>query len=232
MLIAVLLGLKGAIPRLHNVELPIRVAGKWFWLADVSELRVIDEIFVERIYDTSALPYRPSLILDLGSNAGAASLFFARLYPNARIVAYEADPRVAARAARNLRGLQVDVRTAAVSDSNDPIILRRAAGMSWGTGAYSDGEPFTVPGVTLDEIIGDQQIDVLKIDIEGSEHAAVKACARLSQVDLIIGEVHPIPEASAHDFFASLIGFDLIEGGGDERAGFVATARRDLTSTS
>src|SRR5204862_2321305 len=49
-----------------------------------------EEIFVPRGLEFRATSTTPR-ILDCGSNVGAASLFFKRAYPNARVTAYEAD---------------------------------------------------------------------------------------------------------------------------------------------
>lgn len=226
-LATVLLELKSLIPRSPDFALPIGLpSGRRIMVGDLSELRVLGEIFLDRVYDVAALPPAAGTILDLGANIGAASEFFATRYPSCAILAYEADPRIAARARRNLRGLPVDVHVAAISDSTEPVQLRRPVGMSWATSAYEDhGEPFWVPGQTLDNIIGDRHIDILKLDIEGSEYPALKACTCLNQVDLILGEFHPLPHVSADDFFRLLNDFDLLAGGGRARATFVARRR-------
>jgi FkbM family methyltransferase len=209
--------------------LPVRLpTGRWMWIADVSELRVIYEIFVDRIYDTPELPIGAEVILDLGANAGVASEFFADRYPTSRIFAYEADPEVAARATRNLmRRENVTVYTAAISDRYHTLTLHRRRGESWATSVFGVGdEEFTVPAIPLDEVIADTHVDILKIDIEGSEYAAFKACRKLSRVDLILGEFHPIEDIDAEDFFGLLDGFQLLSGGGEERATFVARRLR------
>ena len=61
-----------------------------------------DDIFVKRtLAFTSASP--SPRILDCGANVGLASLFFRRLYPDARITAFEADPTLFAILDANLR---------------------------------------------------------------------------------------------------------------------------------
>jgi FkbM family methyltransferase len=50
-----------------------------------------------------------------------------------------------------------------------------------------------VPSITLDEIIGPpEKRQVLKIDIEGAEHAVLRGSSRLRDIDLIVGEYHPV----------------------------------------
>ena len=226
-LAAILLGLKRFVPGTDRVRLPVGVpSGHRLWIADVSELRVLGEVFMDRIYDVPALPRVGSLILDLGANCGASAAFFVSRFPSARVIAYEVDPKVAARARRGLKGSPVEIHAAAVSDSPDPVRIVRPRGRSWETSAYArDGTSFLAPGVSLDTIIGEQHIDIMKMDIEGSEHAVLRSCSRLEQVDLIVGEFHPRAGCDAATFFESLYSFDIIEGGGPERAGFVARRR-------
>jgi hypothetical protein len=50
-----------------------------------------DDIFVKRTLEFTTASPSPR-ILDCGANVGLASLFFHRLYPDARITAFEADP--------------------------------------------------------------------------------------------------------------------------------------------
>lgn len=226
-LAALALGAKPRIALLHRLAIPIRIpTGQTLWLADVSELRMIGEVFVDRIYDMS-LPATAMRILDLGANIGAASAFFADRYPGAEITAYEADPLVAARARKHLRGLPVEVHIGAISARPGTTTLRRATNASWATGAFiDDGEQFTTPAVPLDDAIGDGRVDILKIDIEGSEYAAIKASHRMKQVTLVIGEFHPVDGVTASDFFAALDGFDVLHGVERQSGPFVAVNRQ------
>jgi FkbM family methyltransferase len=227
-LVAGLLGLKPFVRGAGKLLLPVRLpTGRVILIADISELMAIDEVFVKGGYDDPYLPGSASTILDLGANAGVASEFFATRYPASRIVAVEADPRVARRARRNLRGRNVTVHGVAVADRSEPIELRRNDRMSWATSAHSaTGERFTVPGITLDEIIGEAHVEILKIDIEGSEYAVIARSKRLHQVDLILGEFHPVDGVTADAFFALLSDFELLSRGGNEQAAFAARRRR------
>jgi hypothetical protein len=106
--------------------------------------------------------------------------------------------------------------------------MRRSPGASWGTSAHvAHGEEFEVPGVLLDDVIrANGKIGILKMDIEGSEYAAIRAGSEFNQVDLILGEFHPIPGVTAEAFFGLLANeFELLSGGGLERATFVARHR-------
>jgi FkbM family methyltransferase len=221
------LGVKPYVPLLARLRFPVRIpGGRTMWLADISELRVLSEVFVSRIYDLPALPTSAARILDLGANIGAASAFLAGRFPTAEIVAYEADPLVAERARSHLRGLRVDVHAAAICDHHGQLELRRSPGASWATGQYiNDGEPFVTPAVTLDEVIGDRPVDILKIDIEGSEYAAIRACTRLSLARVLLGEFHPVGDVTAARFYDLLEGFDVVYGADQPKGTFIAVRR-------
>jgi hypothetical protein len=69
----------------------------------------------------------------------------------------------------------------------------------------------TVPAVSLDtavNIVGGR-VDILKVDIEGAEHAVLAAARRLDLVEVVLGEFHPAPGASWQSLRRSLNGMEL-----------------------
>src|SRR5258708_16952317 len=66
---------------IRNIDVVVRDNGG-------SDAFIFSEVFSHRYYDF-ALPFTPETILDLGANAGFTSIFFARKYPDARIIAVE-----------------------------------------------------------------------------------------------------------------------------------------------
>ncbi len=194
---------------------------------DYSEMLVILEVLVDESYDDPQLPADPDLILDLGANIGATALWFARRYPQARIVAVEADPATTEVARRNLRGHEsIEIVNAAVSDRPGETTLWIAR-QSWASStALAAGEGIRVPAVTLDDLIargGPRKI--VKLDVEGAEHAALRACSRLDEIEFITGEYHPVEGASWRQLVSLLDGFTVQPGADarDERRTFTAS---------
>ena len=72
----------------------LRLAGgsRVFWFKDASELFALEDIFEAGEYAVVA-DADPEVIVDLGSNAGQAALWFRDRFPAARIVCVEPDPR-------------------------------------------------------------------------------------------------------------------------------------------
>jgi FkbM family methyltransferase len=197
-------------------------------VSDHTEMLVILEVLVDEGYAHPDLPDEATLVLDLGCNMGAAALWFGRRYPGARIVGVEANFRVAELARRNVAGMPtVRIIAAAVGERRGETTLW-VNPESWRSStAVGDGTAVSVPSLTLDDLIGAHENGVIvKIDIEGAEHAALKGATRLGHVSFITGEYHPLPGATWRTFVGGLNGFEVEPGadGPDERHRF--TARR------
>lgn len=157
-----------------------------------------DEIFVHKglVFQTSSPAPR---ILDCGSNLGAASLFFRRQYPHARITAYEADPELFAMTKRNLErngAGDVDVVHAALWTSTGRVTFRAEgsdSGMIEGLAGAVDlaAKAVTVPSLRLRDVLAAERVDLLKLDVEGAEGALLADCEPvLDRVNAIIMDLH------------------------------------------
>jgi FkbM family methyltransferase len=207
---------------------PFRMSGSYgdFLVSDHSQMLVILETVVDAGYEDPQLPDDVDLIIDAGCNIGASTAWFARRYPRAQIVAVEADHKTAQLAKHNLRGFQnVDVLHAAVSDRSGTASLWLDR-ESWASStAAGTGECVTVPAVALDDLIergGPRRL--LKLDIEGAEHAVLRASERLGEVVFITGEYHPVAGASYRQLVDALGGFTVTPDAGvtDRRRTFIA----------
>jgi len=141
-------------------------------------------------------------ILDCGANVGLASLYFKRLYPKARITAYEADPAIARVLAANLgrNGCEdVEVVPSAVWIEEGSVEFR-CEGADSGTvesfAAGVSGKRARVGSVRLKDILAQGPVDLLKLDIEGSEETVLKDCADgLQSVRSILLDLHEFDPA-------------------------------------
>jgi FkbM family methyltransferase len=139
-----------------------------------------EDIFIHRtlMFDTNAETPR---ILDCGANVGVASLFFKQRYPRARITAFEADPAISAVCRRNLAAngaADVDLVTAAVWTARGETEFVCEGSDSGAVAALGliDGRVQTVPTVRLRDYLC-ERIDLMKLDIEGSELPVLEDCA-------------------------------------------------------
>lgn len=156
------------------------------------------DIFVRRQLEFRAASETPR-ILDCGANIGLASLYFKRLYPRARITAFEADPAVASVLAGNLtRNGAGDVeRVAAAVWTTGGQVAFAAEGTDAGAIAdVADGlaaPRLAVPAVRLRDYLAKERVDLLKLDIEGAELAVLADCEDvLGQVAALHVEVHDL----------------------------------------
>ncbi len=154
-----------------------------------------DEIFVKRIYDFPASTASPK-ILDLGANVGVSVLFFKWLYPQAQIVAFEADPQIYAYLTRNIHGngyQDVQLINRAAWDENTELTFA-TEGADGGHLAHTAGAPaavIQVPAVDMAEHLRTHSYDFIKMDIEGAEERVLPACLPyLDQTTFLFVEYH------------------------------------------
>ena len=187
--------LAGSVPR--HTPGSIRVLDYNLEYADLlSFCPQFHEIFVERGLTFRATSTSPR-ILDCGSNIGAASLFFKREYPGARITAYEADPALCAMTKRNLArngAGDVEVSQAALWTSTGQVTFRAEgsdSGMIDGLAGAVDATAVTVPSLRMRDVLEADRIDMLKLDIEGAECAVLEDCEPvLDRVNAIVMDLH------------------------------------------
>jgi FkbM family methyltransferase len=157
-----------------------------------SDLSVFSQVFVDNHYNMRRFARYPEicrlfretardrtpLILDCGANIGLSSLYFAKNWPSAHIIAVEPDPgnfellcrNVAAHA--NIQPLQ-----AAVGGDDGPVRIINADASDWArrTERASAGAPDAIIGLSVQSLISIApppriyQPFLVKIDIEGFE---------------------------------------------------------------
>jgi FkbM family methyltransferase len=208
---------KHRIAALHGRAVRVRIGyrglTRTFAVSDASELLTLKELLLEDEYGLDGLG-DPRVVLDLGANIGVATFLFRSHYPNAHIVAVEPDPATFRKLVRNV-GADPNVTTINSAIAAEPgSVSFHTEPMSWASRLAGPGEAGarTVSAVTLDELaerFGAGAGDLIKIDIEGAEHAVLPQARCVSRVSLLIGEVHPIAPDAQERLFAELEGRGL-----------------------
>ncbi len=155
-----------------------------------------EAIFVDGVYDFPHAGSAPTIV-DGGANIGLALLWWRSRWPEARILAFEPDPKLFKFLqcnTRHLRGLEL-FRCALTATGADGVFVSEGtdAGRMVGTTADAAiGEVIEVPSVTLSSVLGDLDIvDLLKLDIEGSETAVLEESEEsLDKVERVFVEYH------------------------------------------
>ncbi len=190
-------------------------------VGDLSELRALSEIFVDQPYAAHGIG-EVRTIVDLGANAGLSVLYFKARWPGARVLAVEPNPKTFERLVANTRHLRdVQCVQAAVAAEEGPITLYTGA-ESWAsalTPSDQRAEAHVVRGVTLDALAleyGLDHVDLMKVDIEGSEGSALPAARSLDGVGRLIFEFHRDQAGlTIWELVAAIPGFDLVRITGD-----------------
>lgn len=132
------------------------------------------EIFLRRLYDLS-LPQtiQPKVIIDGGANIGMTSIFFANRYPNARIISVEPDENNFAVLVDNVRPYpQITPVKSAIWHKKEQIHVVDKGYGDRGFMIEKNATGTVLEAMSLPDLLqthGITQIDILKLDIEGSE---------------------------------------------------------------
>jgi FkbM family methyltransferase len=166
----------------------------WFRERDIY---VIGEILHAGLYRLgSVLPASP-LVIDAGANIGIASLWLAAKYPGARLVCFEPERENFALLQRNLTQIAgaTCVQAALGAHAGEAVlhVTDNASDHSL-TATPGPSRPQRVPCLTLDDYLegaGIDRVDLLKLDVEGSELDVLEGMRRTAgRVQVIAGECH------------------------------------------
>ena len=220
---------------------PIRYRLRRKYLGDIwlregtTDLGTFDEIFVKGLYrgvveQTANSEY----ILDLGSNVGLATRYFASSFPKARICSIEPDPDNFTLLERNVSTLLASghcraLRVAAWSRNQVLNLSHVPEGSAFDSVTVTDSSastPRSVEGLTITEIlrrVGFPRIDILKMDIEGAESEILRGDVEwLERTRSIAVEFHGNSRSeSRFDALMSEHGFKI-----DDSHRFTVIARR------
>jgi FkbM family methyltransferase len=142
------------------------------------------KIFDQHIIDIAKAYLRPdTIVLDIGANYGQMAIEFSRIAPSCEIYAFEAQEMVFQILNKNLQANNIkNVKTFynAVFDKNDvelifpvPDLVRFASYGSYGLDLNAKTGK-VVKSITIDSIDFSLPISFMKVDIQGSDLAAMK----------------------------------------------------------
>lgn len=151
------------------------------------------EIFVDRSYQFQSSG-NAAVIIDCGANVGLSALFFSIHYPEAKIIAYEADPGIANFLKSNIERNKIKNVTVVAKAAwiNDNDLEFGSEGADGGSIHSEGGKKVSIKAERLKDVIGNfQSVDMLKMDIEGAEREVLNDCREvLGKVKNIFIEYH------------------------------------------
>lgn len=162
-----------------------------------SFLYMHEEIIEKEIYKFISNRKTPR-ILDCGANIGVSLVYFKKLYPSARITAFEPDPDIFAILKKNMEAGNfgdIELINKGLADEEGTVNFF-SEGSDGGRIATTQDNNNIVPikTVQLSQYL-DEKIDFLKIDIEGTETEVLIECQeKLHNVDNLFVEYHSFKE--------------------------------------
>jgi len=180
---------------ISNMKVPLA------YRPNTSDMWLLEKIFKEQEYNFSIANFNPRLILDCGANVGYSAAYFTNKYPEAKIIAVEPEPY-------NFKMLQYNthfydnvqcIRSALWNKEGYIKILPDMPGntLAFMTEDTTADDPEALKTITVSkllEISGFDEIDLLKIDIEGAEREVFSEEGQpdewLPRVKIMIMELH------------------------------------------
>jgi len=184
-----------------NFIAPVLRRKEWHSLVDIEGFKMILNLGLELdfqyalgLYDKRELEFLVSAyeedthFLDIGANQGFYTLYMASKIPNARIMAFEPDPRNYDKLNKNIRINRfnnIKVSPCALSDNGDPKTLFLSTHRNWGGSSMVVSQlqwqkkevAIKVPCMTLLDVlkVNDvKKVSCAKMDIEGYEYVLLK----------------------------------------------------------
>jgi FkbM family methyltransferase len=222
---ALYLGMIGFPGHLVEVAIP-GVRTQVLLRAGTSDVPIFEQIFVHGQYDVS-LGFEPRSILDAGANIGLAAVFFANRYRDARILAVEPDRRNFELLVQNTRDYpKIKAIHAGLWSRRVPLRIVNPGDEPWAFRLEEGRDGESIAAITVEaamEALDAGRIDLLKLDIEGSELDVMRhSQAWIERIGAIVAELHG---PACEDAFLRAVtdrGFQCCHPGGE-----VILARRE-----
>lgn len=181
-----------------------------------SDMAMFEEVVKDQVYE-SVLEHVSDCrtFVDLGANIGLASLYFATRFPKAKAIAVEPNDDTFSVLSKNLSQLaNAQLHKAAVWSHEATLDGSFDRPDHFSAFQVHENGSGALKGITMQTIVGDDQIDILKIDIEGAETEVFKGdLSWLKQVRCIAIEFHDNSRAESNfDHIMSTNGFRVFEG--------------------
>jgi FkbM family methyltransferase len=166
-----------------------------------TDAKVYNGALIRRDYDYPT-SFSPRTIVDVGANCGMTSIFYARRYPDATIVAVEPEISNYTALTKNTRSYPnvIPIHAALWNEDGQVEVFPGDLGfascpgsMNWGKWAFHVRKGTGCRALTMATLmreVGIESIDILKVDVEGAEWEIFSGCDWIDKVKLLAIELH------------------------------------------
>ena len=180
-----------------------------------SDFPVFESVLVHRCYDIDyGVP--PKTIFDCGANIGLTTVFYANRFPEAQIISVEPEAGNFQLLKKNTEHYpNVNIYQNGLWNKATSLKVEDKGYNEWGfmLSETPAGTPGAIEAITIPDLMRQQQcneIDILKIDIEGSEKELFESNYEtwLPKVKTLVIELHDrMREGAALSFFRALTNY-------------------------
>lgn len=177
-------------------------------------INLFEEIFIYEVYYSSS-DIAPKIIIDCGSNIGMSLLYFKKRYPQSNVIAFEPDAASFELLQLNIdnNGLaSVDAHQVALSNIESQSTLFRQSSHSGSLtmSLFSSNDKTEKTSVITKKLSTyiTSEIDLLKIDVEGSESLILRDLIdndKLHFIKQLIIEFHPSIAGQTIESFVTML---------------------------
>lgn len=178
---------------------------------DSSDYGVFEEVFIENEYQIKT-EEKPQYIIDAGANIGLTALYFLRRYPSASIVCIEPEAANFEILLKNMANYKnVVCLKKALWNKSTNLRIKNLTADSWAFEVVEVDSPdkHSLEAVTLNGILLQYKfprIDILKLDIEGSEKEVCEANTQwIDKVGCVMVEIHENMRKGAYNSVSKLM---------------------------
>jgi len=170
---------------------PIKLRSK------TSDINTFNQVIFDKEYELN-LDFEPNVIIDCGANIGLATIYFKNRYPKSKVIALEVENSNYALLLDNISGYRnVIAYNKGIWNKTTKLKIENSNSAKWSfmVSEASDDYIGGVEAISLVEIMNEndlEHIDILKVDIEGSEKELFELNYEywLSKTKVLVIELH------------------------------------------
>ena len=188
-----------------------------------ADVMVFEQVF---LFDDYKIKFKidPKFIIDAGAHIGMASLYFANRFPDAQIICLEPEAENFNLLSRNTQHLpNITPLNTALWEYSGKVYLDNPRANTWAFRVSEKHSEVAVSTLDIESILNQYQqakVDILKIDIEGSEKTLFENNPSWTdRVDYIVIETHDHIQPGATSSIEAAVASDmqLIQSQGENR---------------